>query len=339
MLSSEQYKAGIKRILTCKIARRITLYLGVKGIAILCYHSVLENPKKFYNSIGEGIIHSADLFDQQMRILKQEFNPITIEQVYAYCAEDTKIPKRSVVVSFDDGFADNYHVAAPIMEHYGIFGTFYITVAAIQNRRPPWFVRLRNAFFTSKNNAWINPSDGTKIALNNYQNRYQAFIQACQLCAITQGEAQQVLINQLESMLEVEPPDFFKNIMMTWDQIRTLYSKGHTIGSHTISHPNLAHIDGNLAFKELLESKRCMENELNIKVRHFSYPVPILEPHWNKDTVRITEQIGYKTAVTCSPGLIRMGDSPLSLKRISAPQSILEYRWSLETLFAGFSPR
>lgn len=325
--------------MTCKIARGIVRHSGIRGLAILCYHSILENPKDYVNFIGEGIIHDVDLFEQQMKILKQEFNPITIEQVYAYCAGHTELPKRSVVVTFDDGFADNFYIAAPIMEQYGIFGTFYVTVGAIQNKTPPWFVRLRNAFFTSKNKEWINPLDGTKFFINNYQVRYQAFIQACQLFAKTHGEAQQVLINKLESMLEVKPSEILSNIMMTWDQIRELCSRGHTIGSHTVTHPNLAHVDENIVFKELLESKLFIENELKTKITHFSYPVPILDPHWNKDTVRITEQVGYRTAVTCSPGIVRKGDNPLFLKRIAVPKDILEFRWSLETLFVGLSPR
>ena len=105
-------------------------------------------------------------------------------------------------------------------------------------------------------------------------------------------------------------------LMMSWDQARQLARAGHIVGSHTMTHPNMAHVksDSDLQ-QEFEQSKRRLEQELNAPVVHFSYPCPILQPHWTERTVNMCRQLGYRTAVTTNPGLARRGNDPLTLRR------------------------
>ncbi len=123
--------------------------------------------------------------------------------------------------------------------------------------------------------------------------------------------------------------------MMTWDEIRGLARLGHTIGSHTMTHPNLAQIPDNEMRIELLEAKRRIEQELERPVTHFSYPCPALQPHWEKRTVKASREIGYQTAVTTNGGMVRRQDDPLSLRRIRPTKTIDGLRWNLECAFLG----
>ena len=123
--------------------------------------------------------------------------------------------------------------------------------------------------------------------------------------------------------------------MMNWDQIRQLRQRGHIVGSHTLTHPNLAYLGKPLILREMAESKRILEENLGEPIFHFSYPGPILEPHYSKETRSLSEKIGYNTAVTSVWGAVGKEDNPLALRRVPAPSAALEFRWSLENAFLG----
>ena len=123
--------------------------------------------------------------------------------------------------------------------------------------------------------------------------------------------------------------------MMNYDQMRTLVKQGHIVGSHTLTHPNMAYVSSDIARHEMVESKRRLEEELAVPVLHFAYPCPALSPHWSEGTVAISREVGYASAVTTNGGLARQGDDALQLKRIGSRETVEELQWSLESAFAG----
>src|SRR5207248_1019726 len=134
---------------------------------------------------------------------------------------------------------------------------------------------------------------------------------AAAACARTTGSAQDELVARLEAELGVTRLALTRRLMMSWEQIRELQRQGHLIGAHTLTHPNLAHVPADEMAREVAESKRRLEEVLEAPVRHFSYPAPILEPHWSEETVACTAGLGFATAVTCRRGGVRAGDALL----------------------------
>jgi peptidoglycan/xylan/chitin deacetylase (PgdA/CDA1 family) len=123
--------------------------------------------------------------------------------------------------------------------------------------------------------------------------------------------------------------------MMSYDQVKTLARQGHIVGSHTMTHPNMAQIDLNDARGEMTESKKRLEQQIGDLVVHFSYPCPALTPHWTEQTVAESFNAGYQTAVTTDGGLARKGDNPLWLSRVRPARTVDGLRWNLECAFAG----
>jgi len=306
------------------------------GVVILRYHSVLENPRDLDDVIGCGIVHSAAAFEQQMRLLSESFVPVTMDDVLDFAQRGKVLPRRAVAVTFDDGFADNATVAASIMARYGIRGAFYVSTGATPPHPLPWFIVLRRAFKCSNRKEMTSPLDGTQFNLGEPHGHRQAFQQACSHCAVLDLDEQVQWLAQLENLLEVEPFQDEYGLMMTEGQIKALHSAGHIVGSHTISHPNIAHIPENRMKEELEQSKFELERVLNTSIAHFSYPSPILQPHYDERTIRLSREVGYSTAVTCTHGLVYPGDEPLACRRISVPESFAEFRWSMESALAGF---
>ena len=310
-------KSLIKKVLLKSGTFNLAGQLVRPSVAILRYHSTQENPENFVNSIGFSIIHPRLIFKEQMEIVVRRFKPVTLDEILFFLKEGKDIPRGAVAVTFDDGFADNFENAAPILDYFEIRAAFYVTVNSIDTPKPPWFCRLRHAFWTTPKKEWLDSWEGKNWNLERSRNA--AFLFACERCARLIGDAQERVVKEIENMLEVDSLTPNGSIMMSWAQIKKLHQGGHIIGSHTQSHPNLAYVGKEDLARELVESRKVLEEKLSSPVVHFSYPSPILQPHWTEGTVKATEKAGYKTAVTCTSGSVSTSTNPLSLSRIWVP--------------------
>jgi peptidoglycan/xylan/chitin deacetylase (PgdA/CDA1 family) len=324
------------------LAKRAVLHSGLlrmagllhgRGVPILMYHSVMEDPRSHDTFLG-GIVHSRDAFRGQMELLARRYRPVTMDQVNRFVRGEGELPNRTVVVTFDDGYTDNYEIAAPVLNEVGVPATIYITVECVERGILPWPARLRFIFSTAKKESWID-SAGKAWPLSGDIERGKAFLLSCDECCKLAGTDQEKYVARLEDDLGTHVPVESGALMMNYDQIRALVRQGHVVGSHTMTHPNLAHVTLQDATREITESKRRLEQQLQAAVVHFSYPCPALSPHWTEQTVAASRDAGYETAVTTDGGLARKGDNPLRLKRIRPTKTVEGLRWNLECAFAG----
>src|SRR5215831_6083338 len=301
--------------------------------AILMYHSVMPDPAAHADSLG-GIIHPESEFRAQMELLHRDYHPLSLDEVVENLKTGKPSPKRSVVVTFDDGYTDNCEIAMPVLDQLGIPATFYVTVDCIEQRKLPWPSRLRFAFRKTKLPAWTD-GRGNSWYLHDLDSRERAYLASCDECCQLSGHAQEDFVRRVEEQFQTAVPADSGSLIMTYEQIRALAQHGHIVGSHTMTHPNMAYITEDQAKIELAESKQRLEQTLQAPVRHFSYPCPAMTPHWSEQTVAQSRSAGYESAVTTNGGVTRCGDRPLSLKRIRPTKTAEGLRWNLECAFAG----
>lgn len=330
-----------KKTILASGALRFAGNLQGRSAAILMYHSVLPDPSRQADSLG-GIVHSESAFRAQMELLARDYHPISLDQTVKHLRNGEVFPKRSVVVTFDDGYADNYEVAMPILNQVAIPATFYVTVDCVENKRLPWPSRLRFAFRRTKQTSWTDSTTDSKTGSNGKSwnlssplNREEAFLAACDACCQLSGTAQEEFVRHIEQELQTSLPGQSGSLMMSYDQLRELAGHGHIVGSHTMTHPNMAQLKADDAQRELAESKQRLESNLGAPIKHFSYPCPALEPHWSEQTIEQSRALGYETAVTTNTGLTRRGDELLCLKRLHPTKTVEGLRWNLESAFAG----
>ena len=98
---------------------------------------------------------------------------------------------------------------------------------------------------------------------------------------------------------------------LTWAMLRTLEGHGVTVGSHTVTHPDLTTLDDGRALVELRESRRVLRRHLHRPVQWFAYPAGAEDAR----IVGLVRRAGYVLAVTTKPGSLQSAQAPLELSR------------------------
>src|ERR1700685_4407101 len=147
-------KQAVKQgILRSRVLRAAGSWASPK-VVILRYHSVLDDPAPFAQTIGWGIIHATAAFAQQIEMIARDYKPVSIADVQDFLRGGRNLPDRAVAVTFDDGYADNFENAAPVLDRFGVPGAFYATIKNVETSTPPWYCRLRHAFHVSPRKDW-----------------------------------------------------------------------------------------------------------------------------------------------------------------------------------------
>jgi peptidoglycan/xylan/chitin deacetylase (PgdA/CDA1 family) len=168
---------------------------------VLVYHRVNDTSR-------DVLTTSTGRFTEHVRMLMRRYPVLSLRAAATGSADGRYLGPNAVVITFDDGYADNYESAAPILERFGAPATFFVTVGLAGTSR--MFAHDRRS------------------------------------------------------------PYRFNNL--SWEQIRSLAERGFEIGSHTMSHVNLAQCPLEQARREIRESRSILEKVLDRAVRSFAYP-------------------------------------------------------------------
>jgi peptidoglycan/xylan/chitin deacetylase (PgdA/CDA1 family) len=338
-MGDSRLKRWAKKALVKSAILRTAARLKPPAAVILAYHSVRDEPERDSNWIAPGITHTTKVFTRHMELVARKFHPVTLEDILLFVKGEKVLPPRAVAVTVDDGYRDNLEVAAPVLSRFGISAAFYLTVGMIGQLEAPWFCRVRHAFITTPCTRWDSSSHNGSLPnsiwdLSSPPARDAALLAAYDICAPLVSQTQDEAVRTIELELRVQRTVPEHRLMMNWDEAKALRRAGHVVGSHTLTHPNVAHVAHSEAqLAELVESKSRMEQSLGEPVVHFSYPHPALNPQWNRQTLKITREAGYLTAVTTTKAPVVLGTNPLLLTRLNAPRPEYEFLWNLERAF------
>ena len=105
-------------------------FLHRHRLLVLTYHGVLTQGDRSDRYLDRNCV-DASAFREQLRYLSRRHNVLSLQQVEEIIRNKQTIPKYSVAVTFDDGFRNNYSVAYPILERYGIPFAIFLTTGFI----------------------------------------------------------------------------------------------------------------------------------------------------------------------------------------------------------------
>jgi peptidoglycan/xylan/chitin deacetylase (PgdA/CDA1 family) len=209
-------------------------------------------------------------FARQVRFYKSHLDLIGLEDL----PQVRNRRGRYGIITFDDGYRDNFEVALPILQAERATATFFIATGFIDTPRLAWWDEIARLVRRSPHSrialpAWLpapvafdSPDRETAV-----RTLLRAYKQLSPEKAAQYLEAVTVASGSERNATEV------KNLWMTWDMVRGMREAGMTIGGHTVDHPVLAHMRHEQQQAEILGCARRIEAELGEPMRYFSYPV------------------------------------------------------------------
>lgn len=291
--------------------------LGAATVPILAYHRVLDLPADLdaYPYNPELVSASVAGFAAQMRHIKRHLNPISFAQLKAAMDGAEPLPPRPVIVTFDDGFDDNYRYAFPILAELRMPATFFLATGYIGTRESFWFERLYALLAHSTPAAISLDALARRLPLGATPAlRRQTALDLLQAVKHMGDSDRRSMLAELEAQL-AESADLTRyqglSQPMAWEQVREMAAAGMEFGSHTVTHPVLPQCsDEDLAW-EMVWSRRTLERQIGRECKNFCYPMGLADARMEAAAI----EAGYDFAVGYLPGINTYGDMQRYLLR------------------------
>jgi peptidoglycan/xylan/chitin deacetylase (PgdA/CDA1 family) len=127
-------------------------------------------------------------------------------------------------------------------------------------------------------------------------------------------------------------------VMLTWDEVREMHALGMTIGSHTITHPNLPNAGLAAAREEIVGARRRLEHEIGAAVTMFSYPNGGADRYFTPELKELVREAGYAAASTSRNAFAGPGSDLFALERIEVEEELHDLAFALEVERFAFKP-
>jgi peptidoglycan/xylan/chitin deacetylase (PgdA/CDA1 family) len=266
----------------------------------------------------------ADAFRERMRWIRRWFNVLPLEDA-ATALRRGALPERALAISFDDGYADNYTVALPILRAMGLPATFFVASRFLEGGRM-W----NDTVIETVRRARGSGLDLAALRLGRHEIRSLGQRRAAIGALLAQlkyrpSDERQALADAMAGLADVALPD---NLMLTHRQLRELAAAGMSVGAHTASHPILAALDEAAAQREITEGREALEAIVRQPVRLFAYPNGKPNVDYTAAHVRIVEKLGFTAAVSTAAGAARARNTGYELPRFT-PWDQTPARWGL----------
>jgi peptidoglycan/xylan/chitin deacetylase (PgdA/CDA1 family) len=288
---------------------------------VLMYHRVLPKDLMARSFSNRGIVVEVDTFRRQVAFISKYFSPVAAEQLIDFARDQWALPDKACVITFDDGWQDNYDYAFPVLRDFSTPATIFLPVSYIGEDRPFWQEHLASLLFR----AWERGSRCehclARIGLSELsachrpshaRQRIEGFVASCKMRAYQEIEN---LIQEVSDAIEVPPgdqastPDRF----MSWDQVQEMAQGPVTFGSHAVSHRILPRLPPDEQQRELSQSRAILEDQLGRTISLLAYP----NGDYNDQVCRFAREAGYRMAFTTEPGMVSDTIDPFRVRRVN----------------------
>ena len=282
---------------------------GPRGrLSVLIFHRVLPKPDPLCPDALDAV-----RFEAQMRWVRGWFNVLPLAQAVRHLYDGT-IPARALSVTFDDGYADNEEIAAPILQSLGMTATFFVATGFLDGETM-WNDRIIEAVRGTTSSQLDLRQHGLAIYDTSSLEARRATI-ATLLNEIKrlEPERRQGLTDAVAAS-EGAPPT--PRLMMVPEQVRRLRAMGMEIGAHSVKHPILTRLSPVLAREEITQSKAALEHLLDERIELFAYPNGVPSHDYAAEHVALVRECGFAAAMSTAWGAGSMRSDPFQLPRFT----------------------
>ena len=260
-------------------------------LSVLIFHRVLAEPDPLFPDEMD-----ARRFDAMCGWLKAWFNVLPLDEAVRALREG-RLPARACAITFDDGYADNLHIAAPILKRHGLTATFFIATGFLDGGRM-WNDTVIESIRACRQPVLTLDGFG-QFALDTTAARRSAIAALIGQLKYLPVAERRVATEAIATQAGVAPPT---DLMMTSDEVRALRRTGMLIGAHTVTHPILARLNADQALAEIQDGQRTLQALLGERIGLFAYPNGKPGADYLPEHPNIVQQLGFDAAVSTAWG-------------------------------------
>lgn len=292
---------------------------------VLMYHRVLSEADKKKSFSHDGIIVDKDTFEKHIRFLRKTFNVVSLNEFSNRIQSRVSFEKFSCLITFDDGWRDNFINAYPILKKYKIPAVVFLPVNYIGTDNLFWQERLTRMLHSICCNAGISkqglldkfnlkgfsrlPDEELRLQIKEYVNQKKD-------CAL-----HDIQKNIFDILKDYEPfISVIDNVdtFLDWDQVKYMSIDGISFGSHGVNHKILTKVPSDEVSEEIMQSRKVIEGQLSTCPITFSYP----NGNFDENIISLVKACGYQLAFSTEKGFVSSSDNPFAIKRINIHNDI-----------------
>jgi peptidoglycan/xylan/chitin deacetylase (PgdA/CDA1 family) len=231
--------------------------------------------------------------------------------------EAAALPRRGVVITFDDGYVDNVVKAKPLLEASEMPATVFVTSGCLDHPIEYWWDRLERALLQQEQlpeSLALQLENRTyEWATTDSQERLHAYMAIHGVLKSMPVVARDRALDAIVDWAGIDPGVPADCRPMTAGEVIELgQGEWIDIGSHSVTHPLLTSLSEADQHAEIINSRKALEQCLGRRVNAFSYPGGKLNP----DTVRIVRDAGFSAGLMAHGDPVRTGTDPFRLGRL-----------------------
>lgn len=270
---------------------------------------------------------TTDEFEQRMQWVKALFNVLPLPEAIERLRSGT-LPARPLSITFDDGYADNASLAAPILQKLGLRATFFVATRYLDG----------GCMFNDAVIEAVRQVGGNRLDLSSVNLGTHAIVTEADRLLTVERILPRVKAMEIAArdevvmrIVELAGATLPRDLMMTREAVATLHRQGMDIGAHTDSHPILACCEDAVASVEIRRGREILEAVTGHPVTTFAYPNGRPGRDYLRRHVDMARTLGFAGAVSTAWGVAQKDSDPYQLPRFT-PWDRSAWRYGLRML-------
>jgi peptidoglycan/xylan/chitin deacetylase (PgdA/CDA1 family) len=246
-------------------------------------------------------------FEGQMEYLARNLNVVSIDELKCHLETYRPFKERTVVVTFDGGYADVLYAARDVLEQFEVPATVFATTANVIEGGQVWWKALEDFLIASHSEGRLELEiDGALRGwpVATQHDRFGAYDDLYSILSGKTPAERNVIIGRLAASLSLQADELDDHRTMSAEELRTLAEGGLiTIGGHTHSCVKLSSLPKWRQIEQVSRNKDILEEVLGHRIDYFSYPFGN-EDAYTAETIDILRDVGFSLACGSAYGTV-----------------------------------
>jgi peptidoglycan/xylan/chitin deacetylase (PgdA/CDA1 family) len=286
------------------------------SLLVLNYHRIGNAEDDLFDP---GVFSAtAEEFDNQIAYLKRRLSLVTLDEALAFIDGTSKDKTRRcrVLMTFDDGYLDNYEIAYPILRSHGAQGVFFLATSMVGSCELPWWDRIAYLVKTARRRRFsLRYPAGLAVDLDK-NGLAESLRNILKLYKMPNNYDPARFIQELAEESKGKDVPATLRRFLNWEEAREMIAGGMAIGSHTHAHHVLSQLEPERQYEELSQSRAILKEQLGVEVNVLAYPVGGRTSFTNQ-TQKLAREAGYRAAFSFYGGTnLPEKTNPYDVKRI-----------------------